>query len=102
MCPSLRPRHWSARLLLDLANNDVERIRHKAEFEQWDRQVSQLWAELTVAVNSTLPPTLYALPDPFAPVITPNNSDIEMRGSLGERAVAIRLAARRPSPSAPP
>ena len=78
--------------LLDLADNDVERTRRQGEFERWDRQVSQLWAELTVAVNSTLPPTLYALPDPFAPVITPNNSDIEMRGSLGERAVAIRLS----------
>jgi hypothetical protein len=78
--------------LLDLADNDVERTRRQGEFERWDRQVSQLWAELTVAVNSTLPPTLYALPDPFAPVITPNNSDIEMRGSLGERAVAIKLS----------
>ena len=80
-----------SKTLLDLADNDVERIRRKAEFDDWDRRVSQLWAELTAAVNTALPPTLYALPDPFAPVTTPNNSGIEMRGSLGERAVAIRL-----------
>ena len=77
--------------LLDLADNDTERARLKTQFDHWDRQVSQLWAELTVAVNSALPPTLYALPDPFAPVTTPNNSGIEVCGSLGERAVAIRL-----------
>src|SRR5262245_20355956 len=66
--------------LLDLADNDVERIRRQAEFDEWDRRVAKLWAELTAAVNTALPPTLYALPDPFAPVITPNNSGIELRG----------------------
>jgi hypothetical protein len=77
--------------LLDLADNGVERARRQAEFDEWDRRVSQLWSELTVAVNTALPPTLYALPDPFAPVTTPNDGGIELRGSLGERAVAIRL-----------
>jgi hypothetical protein len=81
-----------SRTLLDLADNEQERARLKTKIEQWDHRVAQLWAELTVAVNSALPPTLYALPDPFAPVTTPNNTDIELRGSLGERAVAIRLS----------
>jgi hypothetical protein len=79
------------RTLLEHASNDAERDRLKTQFAQWDEQVSRLWAELTVAVNSALPPTLYALPDPTAPVSTPNNSDVEVRGSLGQRAVAIRL-----------
>jgi hypothetical protein len=78
--------------LLDQADTDVERARLRTSFEYWDRQIPQLWAELTVAVNSALPPTLYALPDPFAPVGTPNDTEIEIRGSLGERAISIRLS----------
>jgi len=77
--------------LLDTAGTDAERARLQTSFEQWDHRVTQLWAELTVAVNSALPPTLHALPDPIAPVTMSNNTDIEIRGSLGERAVAIRL-----------
>jgi hypothetical protein len=77
--------------LLNLADTDAERARLKTQFDQWDRRVEQLWAELTAVVNSALPPTIYALPDPFAPVTTPGNSDVELRGRLGERAVAIRL-----------
>ena len=78
--------------LLDLADNDMERIRRQAEFDDWDRRVSRLWAELTAAVDTAFAPTLYALPDPFAPVTTPNNSGIEMRGSLDDRVVVIRLS----------
>lgn len=77
--------------LLDQADTDVERFRLRAQFDHWDRRVTDLWAELTATVNAALPPTLYALPDPIASVTTPNNKEIEIRGGLGERSVAIQL-----------
>ena len=82
----------TCRTLRDQATNDEDRERLQNQFEQWDARVTQLWAELTAAVNSALPPTLYAVPDPIAAVTAPTNTDIDLRGSLGERAVMIRLS----------
>src|SRR5262249_12303739 len=47
----------------------------------------------TAALNSALPPTIYAAPDLHAPVLLPNEHQVEVRGSLdGNRAVAIRFS----------
>lgn len=79
------------KVYLNEADTDMERARFRTDVDQWDRRVTQLWDELTAAVNSALPPTLYALPDPIAAVATPNNTEVEMHGSLSDRAVVIRL-----------
>jgi hypothetical protein len=79
------------KIYLNEADTDMERARFRTQVDQWDRRVAQLWDELTAIVNSALPPTLYALPDPLAPVVTPNNTDVEIRGSLAEQAVIIEL-----------
>ena len=79
------------KIYLNEADTEMERARFHTEVDQWDRRVNQLWDELTMAVNAALPPTLYALPDPLAPVATPNYTGVEMCGSLGDRAVVIRL-----------
>jgi hypothetical protein len=79
------------RTLLEQADNDAERDHLKTQFDQWEHHVTRLWAELTAAVNSALPPTLYAAPDPTSPVSAPSHSDVEVRGSLGHRTVVIRL-----------
>src|SRR3954471_20469043 len=79
------------KVYLNEAGTDMERARFRTDVDQWDRRVSQLWEELTGAVNAALPPTLYALPDPIAAVASPNNTGVEMRGSLGDRAVVLRL-----------
>jgi hypothetical protein len=86
------------KVYLNESETDMERARFRTQVDQWDRRVAQLWDELTMAVNSALPPTLYALPDPLAPVATPNDNGIEIRGTLGERAVVIRLTGAQAVP----
>ncbi|MFC7483121.1 hypothetical protein ACFQX7_28255 [Luedemannella flava] len=90
--PSLRQGHV-CKTLLDQAVTDEERAPLQTQFEQWDERVTQLWAELTAAVNSALPPTLLVFPDPNAAIYVPSSTDIEIRGRHAERAVAIRLNA---------
>jgi hypothetical protein len=79
--------------MAQLADSQAERANLIARADYWDGQVHDQYAQLTVALNSALPPTVYAAPDQFAPVQMPTNRDVEVRGSLdnGARAVAIRL-----------
>src|SRR5438876_11294695 len=83
----------TCRLTAHLATSEAERANHAARADYWDGQVSDLYARLTAALNTALPPTVYAAPDPRAPVTVPNQSQVEVRGSLdcGHRAVSIRL-----------
>src|SRR6266540_3720063 len=76
----------TCRAMAQLAESQAERA------DYWDSQVSDQHARLTVALNSALPPTVYAAPDQFAPVRMPTSRDVEVRGSLdhGARAVSIR------------
>lgn len=82
----------TCRALAHAADLDSDRANLTARAEYWDRQVGQLWANLTAAVNTALPPTLYAGPDPIAPVRVPDHHRVEVRGSLGNgRAVVVRF-----------
>ncbi len=83
----------TCRLTAHLAPSEAERANHAARADYWDGQVSDLYARLTAALNSALPPTIYAAPDSHAPVTVPNQHQVEVRGSLdgGNRAVSIRL-----------
>jgi len=83
----------SCHALAQVAETDAERAHLKARVDYWNSQLSQMWTTLTVAVNSALPPTIYAAPDPHTPVTVPNQHQVEVRGSLdgGNRAVSIRL-----------
>ncbi len=83
----------SCRALAEVAETDAERAHLKARVDYWNSQLQEMWTTLTVAVNSALPPTIYAAPDPHAPVTVPNKHQVEVRGSLdgGNRAVSIRL-----------
>ncbi len=79
--------------LAEVAETDAERAHLKARVDYWNSQLSEMWTTLTVAVNSALPPTIYAAPDPRNPVTMPNQHQVEVRGALdgGNRAVSIRL-----------
>jgi hypothetical protein len=83
----------TCRAMAQLAQSPAERANLAARADYWDAQVSDQYAQLTVALNSALPPTVYAAADQFAPVQMPTNHDIEVRGSLddGARAVAVRF-----------
>jgi len=76
--------------LTHLAEDQAEREHLQARAEFWDVQVRDGWDKLTVALNSALPPTLYAALDPHSPIVARNGRQIEVRGSLGRRAVSIR------------
>lgn len=81
----------TCRLTAHLATSEAERANHTARADYWDAQVSDLYAKLTAALNTALPPTVYAAADPFAPVGVPDEHKIEVRGSVdgGNRAVSI-------------
>lgn len=80
----------TATAMAHLAENQAERANLQARAEFWNIQVNDGWNKLTAALNTALPPTLYAAPDPALPVATPNDRHIEVRGSLGQRTVSIR------------
>jgi hypothetical protein len=83
----------TCRALAQVTSLDVERAHLNARADFWDHQVSDQYAKLTVALNTALPPTVYAQCDPLAAVRIPTNRDIEVHGSLdhGQRAVSIRF-----------
>ncbi len=81
----------TCRLSAHLATSEAERANHTARADYWDSQVSDLYATLTAALNTALPPTIYAAADPFAPVGVPDGHRVEVRGSIdgGNRAVSV-------------
>jgi len=84
----------TCRLTAHLAISEAERANQAARADYWDSQVSGLYAKLTAALNSALPPTIYAAADPFAPVLLPDGHQVEVCGSIGggNRAVSISFA----------
>lgn len=81
----------TCRTLASVANNEVEAANLNARADFWDAQVSEQYAQVTVAVNSAVPPTVYAACDPHATVRMPTDRSIEVYGTLdhGQRAVSI-------------
>lgn len=69
---------------------DTERANLLARADYWKDQVADQYAKLVAALNTALPPTVYAVPDPYTPVRIPDNSTVEVRGNVGEQAVSIR------------
>ena len=90
----------TCRALAHTADLTEERANLNARADYWDLQASELWAKLTAAMNSALPPTVYATADPRGPVRPTNGDEIEVRGSLdhGARAVSIRFTAAQAVP----
>lgn len=81
------------RAMAHLADTDTERGSLLTRAEYWDNEVVTLHAALTAALNTAIPPTIYAHPDPQAPVrmLGDQHVGVEVRGSLGgARAVSIR------------
>lgn len=70
---------------------DTERANLAARAEYWKDQVSDQYTKIVAAINTAIPPTIYAEADPLAPVRIPDGSTVEVRGSIGERAVAVRF-----------
>jgi hypothetical protein len=85
----------TCRAMAHVADLDVERANMHARAEYWDAQVSNQHAALTAAINSALPPTVYAGPDPRSPVRLPNEHHIDVCGRIdnGARLVAVRFTA---------
>lgn len=82
------------RAMAHVADTDTERGSLLTRAEYWDNEVVTLHAALTAALNTAIPPTIYAHPDPQAPVrmLADQQVGVEVRGSLeqGTRAVSIR------------
>lgn len=83
----------TCRTLASVANTDVDAANLNARADFWDAQVSDQYAKITVAVNSAVPPTVYAVCDPHATVRMPTDHSIEVYGTLdrGHQAVSIRF-----------
>ena len=83
----------TCRNLARLSDTDPERAHLNARADFWDAQVSDRYVTLTVALNSAIPPTVYAAPDQTGCVRITAEGQIEVRGDLdnGARAVSIRL-----------
>jgi hypothetical protein len=81
----------TCRTLARVANHEIEAVNLDARADFWDAQVSDQYAKLTVAVNSAVPPTVYAVCDPHATVRMPDSHSVEVYGTLdhGQRAVSI-------------
>ncbi|GAA1025831.1 hypothetical protein GCM10009557_01310 [Virgisporangium ochraceum] len=81
----------TCRTLASMANHEAEAAHLNARADFWDAQVSNQYAKLTVAVNSAVPPTVYATCDPHATVRIPDGHAVEVYGTLdhGQRAVSI-------------
>ncbi len=79
------------RAMVNTTNRDTERAHLSARADYWKDQVAAQYNKLVAALNTAIPPTIYAVADRLAPVRIPIPSTVEVRGSLGERAVAIRL-----------
>lgn len=78
--------------MVGLSEDDAERAHLNARTDYWNSQVNEQWAKLTAATHSALPPTVYAMPDPLAPVTAPNDQQVEVRGTVANRAVSIRMS----------
>ena len=81
------------RAMAQLADTDTERGSLLTRAEYWHNEVATQHAALTAALNTAIPPTIYAQPDPHAPVrmLGDQHVGVEVRGSLGgARAVSIR------------
>jgi hypothetical protein len=68
----------------------AERDKLNGNAAYWKDQVADQYNKLVAALNTALPPTLYAVPDPLAPVRILNGSTVEVRGSFGARTVSVR------------
>lgn len=77
--------------LIGLTDHYGEQANLRARVEYWNSQIQQGWDKITAALNTAMPPTLYAWLDPQLAVTTPNPQQVEIRGRLGERVVSIRM-----------
>jgi hypothetical protein len=82
----------TAKAMAEIAEDPTDRDRYQTHVAYWDSEINDQWTRLTVAMNSALPPTLYATPDPQTPVTIPTDRHLDLRGRLGQRTVVIRLS----------
>jgi hypothetical protein len=83
----------ACRVLAQISEAEVDRANMRARADYWNRQLSDQHAALTAAINTAVPPTVYATPDLGMPVRVLDNDTIEVRGTLdrGNRTVSVAL-----------
>ncbi|MBN1174851.1 MAG: hypothetical protein JXA67_22015 [Micromonosporaceae bacterium] len=74
--------------------HDAERAHLTARAEYWDAQVADRYNRLTAALNSAIPPTVYAALAASGCVRITSDGTIEFRGDSDQttRAVTIRMS----------